>query len=77
VRKLGHSLISQKYFEIEIEREKRSEGEKRSLRKRAPGKRRCNTPIFNISLLILLLNDINIINSIDWFDIINLIIRIY
>jgi len=39
----------------------------------------CNTPIFNISLLELLLDDINfnIINSIDLFDIINLIIRIY
>jgi len=39
----------------------------------------CNTPIFNISLLVLLLDDIhiNIINSIDMFDIINLIIRIY
>jgi len=39
----------------------------------------CNTPIFNINLLVLLLDDINIniINSIDLFDIINLIIRIY
>jgi len=39
----------------------------------------CNTPIFNISLLVLLLGDkkFNIINSIDLFDISNLIIRIY
>jgi len=37
---------------------------------------RCNTPIFNISLLVLLLYDINF-DSIDLFDIINLIIRIY
>jgi len=39
----------------------------------------CNTPIFNISLLVLLLDDINfnIINSIGLFDISNLIIRIY
>jgi len=38
----------------------------------------CNTPIFNISLLVLL-DDINfnIINSIDLFDISNLIIHIY
>jgi len=39
----------------------------------------CNTPSFNISLLVLLLDYINfnIINSIDLFDLINLIIRIY
>jgi len=38
-----------------------------------------NTPIYNISLLVLLLDDFNfnIINSIDLFDISNLIIRIY
>jgi len=35
VRKLGHSHISQKHFEIGIERERRSRGEKRSLRERA------------------------------------------
>jgi len=40
---------------------------------------KCNTPIYNISLLVLLLDDINfnIINNIDLFDISNLIIRIY
>jgi len=39
----------------------------------------CNTPIFNISLFVLLLDDvnINIINTIDLFDVINLIIHIY
>jgi len=37
----------------------------------------CNTPIFNISLLLLDDIDFNIPNSIDLFDILNLIIRIY